>query len=483
MQEDRTPKVFISYSWSSGDTVLRLAERLMSEGIEVVLDKWDLREGQDKYAFMEQCVTDPDITKVLMICDKAYAEKADTRTGGVGDETVIISSEVYGKAKQEKFIPVIVERDDKGEPFLPVYIKARVYIDLSGENNYEEEYEKLLRSIYDKPLYSKPKLGKRPDWLDEEKTVLFPLKDLVRRIKKANTEKKQISYIHRFIEEYINTLKTYRIPDVKSGQEVFERFEEMKAVRDVFLEFLPVLYEVEISFSDVICDAFESMYNTLTSVKGFDPDAYSANENDFEIYRIHIWELFICTVAYLRHVKDYKAINGMVTHTYFLVSSYLSSSIEEKNYCTFWWPSRLVEEDYKPKTEYKDRVTLLGDTICCRREKKPVFTGEALAEADLFLYQIRNGFQLTEDESRWRDSYWFPVCYVYVRNSLIEWTKIKSCKFCRKMFELFGVNSIEELKNIVSKCSHDKDMGYGSWIGAAPAILSYIKVEEIGSVN
>lgn len=102
MTSDKTPKIFISYSWSRDDFVLQLAERLMSHGIDVVLDKWDLREGQDKYAFMEQCVNNPDIDKVLIICDRIYAEKANNRKGGAGDETVIISNEIYNDVKQEK---------------------------------------------------------------------------------------------------------------------------------------------------------------------------------------------------------------------------------------------------------------------------------------------------------------------------------------------------------------------------------------------
>ena len=110
MIEDRVPKIFISYSWSSDALVLQLAQRLISHGVEVVLDKWDLKEGQDKYAFMEQCVNNPDITKVLIVCDSQYAKKANDRTGGVGDETVIISSEIYGKMQQEKFIPIIAEK-------------------------------------------------------------------------------------------------------------------------------------------------------------------------------------------------------------------------------------------------------------------------------------------------------------------------------------------------------------------------------------
>lgn len=66
MQDDKMPKVFISYSWSSDRLVLELAQRLISHGVDVVLDKWELKEGQDKYAFMERCVDDPDITKVCI---------------------------------------------------------------------------------------------------------------------------------------------------------------------------------------------------------------------------------------------------------------------------------------------------------------------------------------------------------------------------------------------------------------------------------
>lgn len=95
MNEKGNPKIFISYSWASSERVLELAERLMANGVEVILDKWDLKEGQDKYAFMEQSVTDKTIDKVLIVCDKSYAEKANQRTGGVGDETVIISPDLW----------------------------------------------------------------------------------------------------------------------------------------------------------------------------------------------------------------------------------------------------------------------------------------------------------------------------------------------------------------------------------------------------
>jgi hypothetical protein len=98
---DQSPgKVFISYSWTDEphkEWVLRLAERLRADGIDVVLDRWDLKEGQDTLSFMEQMVTDPAVTKVIAVCDQAYADKANGRRGGVGTESQIISREVYKK--------------------------------------------------------------------------------------------------------------------------------------------------------------------------------------------------------------------------------------------------------------------------------------------------------------------------------------------------------------------------------------------------
>jgi hypothetical protein len=133
------PKLFISYSWSSSEHeqwVVDLATELRESGADVILDKWDLKEGNDAVAFMEQMVTNPEITKVVIVSDEIYAAKADGRAGGVGTETQIISKEVYDNQSQDKFVAVISEKDDNGKPFLPTYYKSRIYIDLSEADKY-----------------------------------------------------------------------------------------------------------------------------------------------------------------------------------------------------------------------------------------------------------------------------------------------------------------------------------------------------------
>ena len=121
------PKVFISYSWSSSEHeewVLNFAIALRENGVDVILDKWDLKEGHDAIAFMEKMVTDSDVKKVIMVCDKEYAEKADKRTGGVGTEAQILSPKIYKKVDQDKFVAVIAECDERGEPYVPTYYQG-----------------------------------------------------------------------------------------------------------------------------------------------------------------------------------------------------------------------------------------------------------------------------------------------------------------------------------------------------------------------
>lgn len=74
------PKVFISYSWTSVEHeqfVMELATSLRNHGVDAILDKWDLKPGQDKYVFMESMVVDTEVLKVLVLFHRKYQEKAN----------------------------------------------------------------------------------------------------------------------------------------------------------------------------------------------------------------------------------------------------------------------------------------------------------------------------------------------------------------------------------------------------------------------
>ncbi|MGH1040399.1 SEFIR domain-containing protein [Bacillus wiedmannii] len=168
--EERVPKVFISYSWSSEkhkEWVLDLATKLMAEsGVDVILDRWHGVVGHDRFKFMEESIKVAD--KVLVICDKTYCEKANGRLGGVGTETIIITPNVYSDTRQEKFIPISLEVEH-GEYLLPDFFKSRFAL-VWNFDNVIESYGDLERLIWEKPLLKPPVRGKKPNF-DEAKTV------------------------------------------------------------------------------------------------------------------------------------------------------------------------------------------------------------------------------------------------------------------------------------------------------------------------
>jgi hypothetical protein len=247
---DPPPRVFLSYSWSGPEhegQVVALAERLTADGIHVVFDKWDLQEGQDKYAFMERTVKDPDVDRVLILSDRLYAEKADGRAGGVGTETQIISPDVYGDVDQRKFIAVVMERDPSGREYLPTYLRGRIYIDLSDPERFEAEYEKLLRNIYGKPLFERPPLGRPPAYLATEEAP-SPLRHAFQTYRHAVLAGKPYSdaLLEDFTERFVEAFSAERLEveawPPPSGealhQEATKSIERFMPHRDAWIEMM-----------------------------------------------------------------------------------------------------------------------------------------------------------------------------------------------------------------------------------------------------
>ncbi len=85
---------------------MEIADRLMKYGgVDVVIDDYDLKEGQDVNVFMERLKQDQSLHFCLILSDAAYAKKANERKKGVGTEAQIISKEIYDSVEQTRFIP------------------------------------------------------------------------------------------------------------------------------------------------------------------------------------------------------------------------------------------------------------------------------------------------------------------------------------------------------------------------------------------
>src|ERR1039457_6624908 len=316
------PKVFVSYSWTTPQHeqwVLELAERLSGDGIVVILDKWDLKEGQDKHVFMEQMVHDENIAKVLVICDLGYQTKADDRKGGLGTETQLISKEVYENTEQEKFIPVVRQFDQAGKPCMPHFMASRIYIDLSSEETFEENYQKLVRNLYGKPLLKRPPLGTAPAYVtDENQTPLKTSRKLV-AIQDAllNDRRSANGLIADFLETFVSSLEDFRLTGggaVGFDDKVAQSIEKMLPLRDDLIDFTFTLFKYRDS---VDLDQMHGFWEKLIPFTFRPESVQSGNELDFDNYRFFNYELMLSFMAILLQLKRYQEAGFFLHAKYF----------------------------------------------------------------------------------------------------------------------------------------------------------------------
>ncbi len=155
------PKVFISYSHDSPEHkrwVSELGAKLRHNGIDAMLDQWDLGPGDDVTQFMERGIMDSD--RVLVVCTDQYVRKANATEGGVGYERMIVTAQLVQDLGTNKFIPII--RRMSGQEKTPTFLGTRVYIDFRNDSQFESEFDKLIHELHRVPVAEKPPLGKSP---------------------------------------------------------------------------------------------------------------------------------------------------------------------------------------------------------------------------------------------------------------------------------------------------------------------------------
>lgn len=155
------PTVFISYSHDSDEHknwVLQLATRLRSNGVDVILDRWNLKFGSDVASFMERGLSSS--VRIVCVCSETYVRKANEGKGGAGYEKQIMTAEYINDQNTNWVIPLI--RNNSGEKKTPTFLAGRLYISFEEPLLYESKYEELLRDILDEPLLPIPPIGKNP---------------------------------------------------------------------------------------------------------------------------------------------------------------------------------------------------------------------------------------------------------------------------------------------------------------------------------
>lgn len=476
------PKVFISYSWTSPQHeqwVLDLAERLSGDGIAVILDKWDLKEGQDKHAFMEQMVHDESIAKVLVICDLGYQAKADDRKGGVGTETQLISKEVYENTAQEKFIPVVRQFNQDGKPCIPHFMASRIYIDLSSEDTFEENYQKLVRNLYGKPLLKRPPLGMPPAYITDEDQILLKTSRKTIAIKDAllHDRRSANGLIADFLETFVSSLEDFRVTGgavAGFDDKVAESIEKLLPLRDDFVDFCSTLFKYRDS---VDLDQLLGFLEKLIPYTFRPESVQSWSEVDFDNYRFFNYELMLCFVATLLHLEKYEEAGFFLHAQYFYRND--TCELRQNGIEIFNRYTRSLDEFRNNRLGLR-RVSVTADLIKARATRKDL-TFDEIRQADLVIHyvtQLRGGrFE------------WFPRTSVYGgRGSGIElFERMVSKRHFQKVKALLGVDTVEELKTLIEQCvarNNGEGRSYsGFWDFDVRPIENIINVQKIATTR
>lgn len=474
------PKVFISYAWGSEDykiKVLSFATDLMSDGIEVVLDQWSLKEGNDTYAFMEQSATDPTITNVLILLDPVYEKKANGRDGGVGTETQIISPEIYNKVKQEKFLPVIFERGISGEIPKPQYLKTMLHFDLSREESYDLEYRRLVKRLYGIEVVEKPELGKKPLWLEEKSTIPTKTRTVYEGLKQPKSDDIKKDEFKNFllaIKEKIVNFNKDELYDNMSAEAYIELYNDTKLYRDDFLHLLKYSIYVPEAYKN-IASVMEEICVEIKDKRGYEG----------EVMKTLLHELFIYVVAFYLKNKTYDALSYILSKTYF-VDKY--GNYQDQSFDVFYDHNKNLDKavSQKDNKQYYSGtanywINNINIEVCNKDEF--VFADIFCHNAAIFVKNYTNSW------------FWFPITYVYGKleygnSSFRQFAlRLKSKEHLQEVSKIMGFSNTEEFKKkyveIETKIQEGnfENYRYNSAFETVPVMCQYTKSEELGIRN
>lgn len=456
----KPPKVFISYSWTNQqhqDRVREWAERLITDNVQVVMDIFDLKEGDNKYAFMERMVADESVTQVLMFCDHRYAEKADKQkdTSGVGTESQIISSEIYSHVAQSKFIPIFCEFTPDGDPYVPVFLKSRIGIDFSTFEKVNENWEKLIRLLYGKPLYIKPALGKTPSYITANTSVpLSPVVGKFETLKSALlSDKKGISlYRDDFLDACFSEADKSRVrqePDMNLFPfQILETCGQLKSVRNALIDW--VMLEGKVCSEQPFAEELIAVLERLSELKCRPPEVHSWSDDWFTAHGLFTYETFLYLVAALLKLKLYSALHEIFTTHYLCPATARHYSSEFETFSCFWAPATdMLQAPLKPQPNHKFTSTV-GE-IVRRQADRTDIPYSNLLEAELLIMLMA----LIAPNSEY--GYWYPHTSHYdaYGEKSEFFVRASQHKYFKNLTAITGIKTADELRAI-AKPSFDK---------------------------
>lgn len=473
------PKVFISYSWSSKthqQHIKEMAERLAADGVETVVDIYDLKEGDDKYHYMERMVQDKSVTHVLVVCDEKYSRKADRREAGVGVESMIISQEIYTSVSQSKFIPLIFEYKDNGEPYTPVFLKSRIYIDFSTPEKENDNWERLIRLLYGKPEFTKPVLGKPPAYLEQDASMpTYEMSAKFQTLKLAiSNNKSNIKECRRqFLDvclDYCNALRIVQRPEKDDfPSEILRVHKELIPVRDAITDW--VIYEGEAN-TDSFPKSLLNFMESLIAVKERPKEVNSWSDIWFLPHQIFAYETFLYILAALIKIEAFQLANTLLYTSYLQPEHLITRDMEFTNFGEFYVSTDYIHDNLAPANyRLHSPVAELVKLSATRQD----ITFADLKQADLVALMV----SFLKLEVRW-----YPQLLLYAGHyeKFPLFTRAIQHRGFESLAVITGISDSKQLAEKLTDGSAQKNTNGWSQFGFGRNFLEQMNVSRLDSI-
>ena len=155
------PKVFISHASEDKERfVLDFARKLREKGVNAWLDKWEMKPSDS--------LVDKIFEEGIKECQYFLIVLSDNSVNKKWVKEELNSAVVQKIEKNTQIIPVIIDDDVE----VPKVLQHTVWVRIKDLDNYEEEFNRILSTIYDYDIDGKPPLGEIPNFVNEEINVI-----------------------------------------------------------------------------------------------------------------------------------------------------------------------------------------------------------------------------------------------------------------------------------------------------------------------
>jgi hypothetical protein len=237
---------------------------------------------------------------------------------------------------------------------LPTFFKSRIWIDFSSLEAVNENWEKLVRALYGKPAYQKPKLGKPPAYITVDSAAPSnPAGGKFSTFKQALLQNAKGLNIYRreFLSAcvgYADTLRIREKPGATSfGAKILEDSGNLKNIRNQLIDW--VLLESDVATTNDFRDSLLELLEELLELKSRPPELSAWNDAWFDAHSVFVYETFLYIIAALLKNRSHDVLCEIFTSHYLRPQTERYNEHKFQNFGGFYGHSEILEPVLAPE--------------------------------------------------------------------------------------------------------------------------------------